>query len=88
MFGLGGILGTLIIGIVAGWIAEQVMKANMGLLMNLVVGVVGAFVGNLLFSLLGASGTTGFSIWSLVVATIGAIVLLWIVNMVKRKTAA
>lgn len=84
MFGLGGIIGTIIIGIVAGWIAEQVMKTDMGLLMNLAVGVAGAFIGNLIAWILpGIGGTTGFSIWSLVVATVGAIVLLWAVNKMR-----
>ena len=81
------ILGWIIIGIVAGWIAEQVTKTDMGVLMNLVVGVVGAFVGGFLFSLVGGSGLTGFNIWSLIVATVGAIVLLLVVNAVRKKTA-
>lgn len=88
MFGLGGIIGTIIIGIVAGWIAEQVMKAHMGLLMNLAVGVVGAFIGNLIAWIIpGVGGTTGFSLWSLVVATVGAIVLLWAVNKFRTRSA-
>jgi uncharacterized membrane protein YeaQ/YmgE (transglycosylase-associated protein family) len=82
-----GILGWIIIGIVAGWIAEQVTKSNMGVLMNLVVGVVGAFVGGFLFSLVGGSGVTGFNVWSLVVATVGAIALLYVVSFVRKKAA-
>lgn len=80
------ILAWIIIGIAAGWIAEQVTKSSMGILMNLVVGVVGAFVGGFIFSLLGADGVSGFSIWSLIVATVGAIVLVLIVNAVRKNT--
>jgi uncharacterized membrane protein YeaQ/YmgE (transglycosylase-associated protein family) len=89
MINLGGIIGALIIGAAAGWLAEQIMKTNMGLLMNIVVGIVGAIVGNFLAALLPfVDGTSGFSIWSLVVATGGAVVLLWVVNTVKKKQTA
>ena len=81
-----GILAWIVIGIIAGWIAEQVTKTSMGLMMNLVIGVVGAFVGGFLMSIIGGQGITGFNIWSLIVATLGAIVLILIVNAVRRKT--
>jgi uncharacterized membrane protein YeaQ/YmgE (transglycosylase-associated protein family) len=87
--GLGGWLGAIIIGAIAGWLAEQIMKSQMGLLMNIVIGIVGAIVGNLIASLIpGVAGTTGFSIWSLVIATLGAVVLLWIVGMVRGGSRA
>ncbi|WP_412062066.1 GlsB/YeaQ/YmgE family stress response membrane protein [Rubrivirga sp. IMCC45206] len=81
-----GFIAWIIVGIVAGWIAEQVMKTNMGILMNLVVGIIGAFIGGFLFSLVGI-GEDGGLLWSILVATIGAIVLLWVVGMVRKKTA-
>lgn len=87
MINLGGIIGALIIGAAAGWLAEQIMKTNMGLLMNILVGIVGAIVGNFLAALIpGVGGTSGFSIWSLVVATLGAVVLLWVVGMIRKKS--
>jgi uncharacterized membrane protein YeaQ/YmgE (transglycosylase-associated protein family) len=77
------IIGAIVIGILAGWIAEQVMDREHGLLTNLVVGVVGAFLGAFLASLLGI-GFAGF--WgSLIVSTIGAIVLLAIVGMFRPR---
>jgi uncharacterized membrane protein YeaQ/YmgE (transglycosylase-associated protein family) len=77
------IIGAIVVGILAGWIAEQVMGRKHGLLTNLVVGVVGAFLGAFIASLLGV-GFAGF--WgSLVVSTIGAIALLAIVSMFRRK---
>lgn len=92
MIDLGGFLGAIIIGGLAGWVASMIMKTNnsMGLLMNIIVGVVGAIIGNLLLPVFNISGTTGFSVWSFVVALIGAIVLLFIVKLLSgnRNTAA
>lgn len=88
MVGLGGILGAIIIGGLAGWVASKIMKtdASMGVVANVVVGVIGAVVGNLLLPVFGVSGTTGFDIWSFVVALIGALVLLFVVSLFTRKT--
>jgi uncharacterized membrane protein YeaQ/YmgE (transglycosylase-associated protein family) len=79
------IVGAVIIGILAGWIAEQVMGREHGLITNLVVGVVGAFLVALLANALGV-GFGGF--WgSLIVSTVGAIVLLAIVGMLRGRRA-
>lgn len=87
--GLGGWLGTIIIGGLAGWIASMVMKtdASMGLLANVVVGIVGALVANLLLPILGIAGTTDGSstVRQLVVATIGAVVVLFIFKLVTGR---
>ncbi len=74
----------LFIGLLAGWIAEKIMHRDHGLLTNLVVGVIGAYLGAFLFSLLGI-GAGGF-IGSLIVAVIGAVLLLWIVGMVRGRS--
>jgi len=90
MVGMGGILGALIIGGLAGWVASMIMKTDgsMGILMNIVVGIVGAILGNLLLPVFGVDGTTGFSLWSFVVALLGAMLLLFIVKMFTgRRTA-
>jgi uncharacterized membrane protein YeaQ/YmgE (transglycosylase-associated protein family) len=77
------LLGAIIIGIAAGWIAEQVMGRRHGLITNLVVGVVGAFLGALLADVLGIA-FAGF--WgSLIISALGAIVLLWLVSMFKGR---
>ncbi|MDZ4372308.1 MAG: GlsB/YeaQ/YmgE family stress response membrane protein [Phenylobacterium sp.] len=81
-----GIIGAILIGILAGWIAEKVMKRNHGLLMNLLVGVVGAFLGSFIASTLGI-GTGSGVIPSLIVATAGAILLLFIVGLVRSRRA-
>ena len=81
-----GIIGAILIGILAGWIAEKVMKRNHGLMINLVVGVLGAFLGSFLFGALGLGASMGSGlIPSLVVATLGAILLLFLVGLVRRR---
>ncbi|MEX2541269.1 MAG: GlsB/YeaQ/YmgE family stress response membrane protein [Trueperaceae bacterium] len=77
----------IVFGALAGWIASLIMGTNrqQGCLMDIVVGVVGAFLGGLVFSLFGGQGVTGFNIYSLLVAVLGAVVLLWIVGAVRRK---
>jgi uncharacterized membrane protein YeaQ/YmgE (transglycosylase-associated protein family) len=73
----------LIIGAVAGWLAGKLMKGGgFGLLGNIVVGIVGAFIGGFLFSFLGISA--GGWIGSIVTATIGALVLLYLVDLFKK----
>lgn len=78
-----GLIGAIIIGILAGWIAEKVMKRSHGLVTNLVVGLIGALLGGFLADALDI-GFGGF-IGSLVVSTLGAILLLLIVGMVPRR---
>jgi uncharacterized membrane protein YeaQ/YmgE (transglycosylase-associated protein family) len=77
------IIWFLIIGIVAGWLAGKIMRGGgFGLIGDLVVGVIGALLGGFLFGMLGlsANGLIG----SLVTATVGAIVLLFLIHLVKR----
>ena len=78
-----GLIFTLIIGALAGFLAGKVMKGEgFGVIGNIVVGVVGAVLGGFLFGLLGVSADG--MIGSLITATIGAIVLLGIVGLVKK----
>ncbi len=81
-----GILLWIIFGALAGWIASIVMgtDAQQGTLLNIAVGVVGSVVGGYLFQTFGQAGVTGFNIYSLIVAVVGAIVLLGIVKMVRQ----
>lgn len=78
---------ALIVGGVAGWLASMVMNrdASMGIFWNIVVGCVGSVIGNLIAGLVGISGSVQeFSITGLIVAVIGAIVLLGIINLIQR----
>jgi uncharacterized membrane protein YeaQ/YmgE (transglycosylase-associated protein family) len=76
-----------VVGGIAGWIASMLTRNNarMGLLANIAVGVVGGFLGGFLMDLIGASGVTGFNLWSLLVSVFGATVLLWIINLIRRR---
>lgn len=80
------ILLWILLGAVAGWLASIVMKTNasQGTLMDIVIGIVGAFVGGFVFNLFGAAGATGFNLYSLLVAFIGAVILLAILKTVRR----
>lgn len=78
------ILWFLIIGFIAGWLADMLVKGtSFGLLGHIVVGIIGSVIGGFLFSLIGvtAYGTLG----NIIMATIGAVVLLLILGMVKRR---
>ncbi len=79
------IIAFLVLGGLAGWIASLIMgtDASQGIFLNVVVGVIGAFVGGMLFNTFGSAGVTGFNIYSLAVATLGAIVLLWLVRIFR-----
>lgn len=76
----------ILFGALAGWIASMVMgrNAQMGAVANIIVGVVGAMIGGFLMNAFGASGVTGFNLYSLVVAVIGAIALLFLIGLVRR----
>jgi len=77
-------IGTIIIGILAGWLAGKIMSGGgYGVIMDLVLGLIGGVIGGWIFTQLNVAGPEGF-IGSLVVATIGAIVLVAIVHLVRR----
>jgi uncharacterized membrane protein YeaQ/YmgE (transglycosylase-associated protein family) len=81
------IIGWIILGGLAGWIASMLTGRNdrQGCLMNIIVGVVGAAIGGAIVGLFGGGGVTGFNLGSLLVAILGAVVLLAIVNFFTRS---
>lgn len=84
MEGFGWIL-TIILGAIAGWIAEKIMKGNHGLLTNIIMGILGALIGNWLFrAILGS--TAGGIVGQLVVAVIGACILIWGYRAIRGRT--
>ena len=78
-----GIILWIIFGAIAGWIASVIMHTNssQGTMMDIVMGVVGAVVGGFLMGLVGQSGVNGFNLYSLGVAVIGAIVVIYIARV-------
>ena len=82
------IIGWLVLGLIAGFIASRIVnKAGEGLILDIVLGIIVAFVGGYLFSVFGAEGVTGFNLYSMFVAIIGAIVVLVIYHAIVRRTA-
>ena len=81
-----GILSWIILGLIAGFIGSKLVnKTGEGLVLDIVLGVVGAVVGGYLFSLFGATGVTGLNLYSLVVAVVGAVVVLLVYHAVVRR---
>jgi len=81
------ILVWIIFGAIAGWVASIIMRKNrkMGAIANIIVGIVGAFLGGYIMEFFGAAGVTGFNFYSLLVAILGAVVLLWVVGLFSRR---
>lgn len=80
-----GLIFWIVVGAVAGFLAEKIMKADMGIGMNIVVGIVGALIGGFIMNLLPFVDDDGGLIWSILVATLGAVILLWAVNKFKER---
>ena len=81
-----GIISWIVLGLIAGFIASKIyVGSGQGLLLDIVLGIVGAVVGGYLFSALGATGVTGFNIWSMIVAIIGAVIVLWLYHMIAAR---
>jgi uncharacterized membrane protein YeaQ/YmgE (transglycosylase-associated protein family) len=79
-------LAWIVLGLVAGFIGSKIVnKRGEGLLLDILLGIVGAVVGGWLFSLMGASGVTGLNLYSLLVAVVGAIVVLVVYHAVRRS---
>ena len=83
-----GILAWIVLGLIAGFIASKIVnRTGSGLIMDIVLGVVGALVGGFLFSMFGAAGVTGFNIYSMLVAIVGAVVVLWLYHALIGRRA-
>ncbi|MGH8515459.1 MAG: GlsB/YeaQ/YmgE family stress response membrane protein [Gammaproteobacteria bacterium] len=82
--GVESIIIMLIVGAIAGWLAGQIIRGfGFGLIWNIVIGIVGAFIGVWLLTRLGVVPFAGF-VGSIVNATIGAVVLLFIIGLIRR----
>ena len=79
------IIAWIVLGLIAGFIASKIVnKQGEGFILDIVLGIVGAVVGGWLFTQFGAAGVTGFNLWSVLVAVIGAIVVLVIYHAIRR----
>ena len=81
------ILAWIVLGLIAGVIASKIfVGSGQGMLMDIVLGIVGAVVGGYLFTALGVTGITGFNLYSMFVAVVGAIVLLWLYHAITGRS--
>jgi uncharacterized membrane protein YeaQ/YmgE (transglycosylase-associated protein family) len=79
------IFAWIILGLLAGFIGSKIVnKRGEGLILDLVLGIVGAIAGGWLFNLFGAPGVTGLNLYSLLVAVVGAIVVLIVYHAIRR----
>lgn len=79
-------LAWIILGLIAGFIGSKIVnKTGEGFFLDIILGIVGAVVGGWLFSMFGAHGVTGLNVYSLIVAVIGAIIVLMIYHALFRR---
>ncbi len=84
-----GLISWIVVGLIAGQLSRWITPGPdpEGIIVTVLVGMAGASVGGFLVRILGGAGATGLNIWSILVATIGALLLLFIYNLVARRTA-
>ena len=83
------IIAWIVLGLIAGFIASKLVnKTGSGLLLDIALGIVGAFVGGFVFTrFFAAAGVTGFNIYSMIVAVVGAVLVLLIYHLIFRRRA-
>jgi uncharacterized membrane protein YeaQ/YmgE (transglycosylase-associated protein family) len=80
---LSGLIWTLVIGLIAGWLAGKVMKGRgYGVLMDILLGIVGGMIGRFVFGMLGLASWN--VIGSIIVSFVGALILIWLVRQLKK----
>ena len=81
------IIAWVVLGLIAGTIAKALMpgKDPGGIIVTMLIGIVGAFIGGFIGNLITGSGLNGFSIWSIVLAVVGAMLLLWVYRLTTRN---
>lgn len=85
------IIVWIVIGGLAGWVGNMIMKTPGGLIRNIITGIVGALIGGFIMNFFGFDGLTGFNLWTFVVALLGSIALIALINLFmgsSRKTSS
>jgi uncharacterized membrane protein YeaQ/YmgE (transglycosylase-associated protein family) len=82
------IVAWIVLGLIAGAIAKALMPGNDpgGFIVTILIGIVGAFIGGFVGNTIAGRGLSGFSVWSIILAIVGAMLLLWIYRMVTRRS--
>jgi uncharacterized membrane protein YeaQ/YmgE (transglycosylase-associated protein family) len=85
-----GLLSWIVVGLLAGLLAKWIMPGSDpgGIIVTILIGMAGASVGGFVVSILGGIGATGFNVWSVLVATLGAVILLALYRLFARRTAS
>ncbi len=78
------ILLWIVLGGLAGWIASIIMASSHGVLEDIILGIVGAFIGGFIMNSFGQPGVTGFNFYSLIIAVVGAVILIFLGRAVHR----
>ena len=73
-----GLITMIVLGALAGWLASVIMHSPSGIIMDIVLGIIGAIAGGFIMNFFGQPGVTGFNLYSLIVAIVGSVVLIWI----------
>ena len=84
-----GIISWILVGLIAGLLAKWIMPGAGpdGFIVTGLIGMAGASIGGFIVTILGGTGATGFNVWSILVAMLGAIVLLFLYGLITRRTA-
>ena len=84
-----GILAWIVLGLIAGAIAKAIMPGRDpgGFIVTALIGIVGAFIGGFIGNLITGSGINGFSLWSILLAIVGSLLLLWIYRLTTGRRA-
>ena len=83
------IVAWIVLGLIAGFLSSKIMNGSgSGVLFDIVLGVVGALVGGFLFNMIGSAGVSGLNLWSIFVATLGAMVVLGIKHALTGRRSA
>jgi uncharacterized membrane protein YeaQ/YmgE (transglycosylase-associated protein family) len=82
------VIAWIVIGLIAGFIGSKIVnREGSGIILDIVIGVIGALVGGYLFELTGHAGVTGFNLYSMFVAIVGAVVVLVVYHFIRRAVA-
>jgi uncharacterized membrane protein YeaQ/YmgE (transglycosylase-associated protein family) len=82
------IFAWIILGLIAGYIGSRIVDSQgKGLWLNMALGIIGAIVGGFIFTIFGASGVTGINLYSIIVAIVGSVVVLWIYHALTGRRA-
>ncbi|HEX3551168.1 MAG TPA: GlsB/YeaQ/YmgE family stress response membrane protein [Candidatus Elarobacter sp.] len=83
------LLAWLVVGLIAGLLAKSVVPGEGpgGIIGDIIIGIIGAFIGGWVFNAFGHAGATGLNLWSIIVAFVGAVILLFILRAVSGRRA-